>query len=65
MVGMIKDLLITCLFGIGLGEGLIHGAAFLNLPIPPRTDQRPIFLIGSMLFALVFRLMMTLREENE
>ena len=61
---MMKELFLTIAAGGGIGVIVITlmtllGADFLA------PQQRGIFLIGSMLFALTFRLLLLIREEND
>ena len=59
-----KDCLIAILVGAGFGGGVLALSLYFDLPIP-EPHQRPIFLIGTILFSLAFRLLLQIREENE
>lgn len=64
-MSIIKDMILTGLIGAGFGELLIRLSEGLRMPVPGHPSQRPVFLIGTILFSLVFRLFWTLREEEK
>jgi hypothetical protein len=63
MKAIIKELLVTALCATLLGEAVIFATSQLDISFPLRPDQRPIFVLGIVLFSLAFRLLIRLREE--
>lgn len=59
----IKEALLTTLMGALFAGGVIGITSYLELPIL-EVRQRPVFLIGIILFALAFRVLISLRQEN-
>ena len=56
----LKEILTTILVGAALGGGAIVFSAYLRLPLP-EPSQRPVFLVGAVLFSAAFRLLMATR----
>lgn len=63
MMHWIKELSMTAAIGVGLGELIIYVSSGWGTPIPSHPTQRPVFIIGTLLFSLVFRLFWSLKEE--
>jgi high-affinity nickel permease len=62
MSRLLKDLFVTLLVGFLLAEGLLKASSLMGLSIPENPSQRPMFVIGILLFSLVFRLLIHVRE---
>lgn len=60
---LFKEIVTTLVVGSLLGGGILAGAAYGHLPIP-EPGQRPIFFIGVVLFSVAFRLLMSIKEEE-
>lgn len=61
---LVQDLIVSLLVGAILGLGVLFGASYLNLPVP-EPHQKPIFLIGVILFTVAFRLLMVIRGDED
>jgi hypothetical protein len=61
----IRDLVWTALVSGGLAFVLLAIVARLSLSFPLEAGQRPVFILGIILFSLVFRLMMHVRGESK
>lgn len=59
------DLFWTALAAALLGQVAIFVVSRLSLSVPLRPDQRPVFLLGIILFSLVFRLLIHVREGSK
>lgn len=62
MKTIIKELALAALCGAFLGEGLIFLASHMDITLLLRSDQRSVFMIGLVLFSVLFRLLMLVRE---
>lgn len=60
----IKDILVTLLVGLVLGEILLLAFDLFNLPFPLHEGKRPLFIIGILLFSLAFRILVSVRDES-
>ena len=63
-MSFIGDLVLTGIFGAGIGAGLLKLASLLRLEVLHTPAQGPVFVIGTLAFALVFRFWMMVKEEK-
>jgi hypothetical protein len=62
---VMKDLFWTAAVSAGLGAFLVAVLNHLSLPFPLEPEKRPVFIVGIILFSLVFRLLMHVREASK
>lgn len=62
---ILKDLFWTVLVAALLAQVAIFAASRLSLTDAIRPEQRPVFVLGIILFSLVFRLLIHVREGSK
>ncbi len=66
MMGKIlKELFWTLLLAVFLGQLVIFVASKLSFSVLLRPEQQPVFILGIILFSLVFRLLIHVREGSK
>lgn len=61
---LFQGLVISLIIGALLGSVVLFVASYLHLPVP-EPHQKPIFLIGVVLFTVAFRLLMVIRGDED
>jgi hypothetical protein len=65
MKKVLKELLWTLLAALLMGQAVVFVLSKLSPFVPLRPEQRTIFFLGIILFSLVFRLLIHVREGSK